>query len=62
VLPTSGELAVEADGIVVGHVRPGDVIGLSTVPDAAQVVRLGKTTFYQRAQRKLGLTGTPEAY
>jgi NAD+ kinase len=47
---------------VVGHVRPGDVIDLSTVPDAAQVVRLGKTTFYQRAQRKLGLTGTHEAY
>jgi NAD+ kinase len=61
VLPTSGELAVEADGIVVGHVRPGDVIGLSTVPDAAQVVRLGKTTFYQRAQRKLRLTGSAEA-
>ena len=61
VLPTSGELAVEADGIVVGHVRPGDVIDLSTVPDAAQVVRLGKTTFYQRAQRKLRLTGSAEA-
>ncbi len=61
VLPTSGELAVEADGIVVGHVRPGDVVGLNTVPDAAQVVRLGKTTFYQRAQRKLRLTGSAEA-
>jgi NAD+ kinase len=62
VLPTSGELAVEADGNVVGHVRPGDVIELSTVPGAAQVVRLGRTTFYQRAQRKLRLTGSAEAY
>ena len=62
VLPTSGELAVEADGIVVGHVHPGDVVELTTVPAAAQVVRLGRTTFYQRAQRKLGLTGSAEAY
>jgi NAD+ kinase len=62
VLPTSGELAVEADGIVVGHVHPGDVVELSTVPAAAQVVRLGRTTFYQRAQRKLRLTGSAEAY
>ncbi len=62
VLPTSGELAVEADGNVVGHVHPGDVIELGTVPGAANVVRLGKTTFYQRAQRKLRLTGSAEAY
>jgi NAD+ kinase len=62
VLPTSGELAVEADGNVVGHVRPGDVVELSTVPGAANVVRLGRTTFYQRAQRKLRLTGSAEAY
>ncbi|MGP7998009.1 MAG: NAD(+)/NADH kinase [Streptosporangiaceae bacterium] len=62
VLPTSGELAVEADGRVVGHVHPGDVVELSTVPDAANVVRLGRTTFYQRAQRKLRLTGSAEAY
>ena len=62
VLPTSGELAVEADGIVVGHVHPGDVVELSTVLAAALVVRLGRTTFYQRAQRKLGLTGSAEAY
>jgi len=62
VLPTSGELAVEADGNVVGHVRPGDIVELATVPGAAQVVRLGRTTFYQRAQRKLRLTGSAEAY
>ena len=62
VLPTSGELAVEADGIVVGRVRPGDRVDLDTVPDAAWVVRLGRTTFYQRAQRKLSVTGSLEAY
>ena len=62
VLPTSGELAVEADGIVVGHVNPGDTVQLRTLPAAAQVVRLGHTTFYQRAQRKLRLTGSAEAY
>jgi NAD+ kinase len=61
VLPTSGELAVEADGIVVGHVRPGDTVDLTVLPAAARVVRLGRTTFYQRAQRRLRLTGSAEA-
>ncbi len=61
VLPNSGELAVEADGIVVGYVHAGDTVELGTVPAAANVVRLGRTTFYQRAQRKLRLTGSAEA-
>jgi NAD+ kinase len=61
VLPNSGELAVEADGIVVGYVHAGDSVELGTVPAAANVVRLGRTTFYQRAQRKLRLTGSAEA-
>jgi NAD+ kinase len=61
VLPTSGELAVEADGRVIGEVGPGDVIDVSMVPAAAKVVRLGRTTFYQRAQRRLGLAGSAEA-
>lgn len=60
VLAASGELAVEADGLVVGHVRPGDVIELTLLPAAALVVRLGLTTFYQRAQRRLRLTGSAE--
>ena len=60
VLPTSAELAVEADGRVVGHVCPGDVVDLTLLPAAAQVVRLGLTTFYQRAQRRLRLTGSAE--
>jgi NAD+ kinase len=60
VLPVSGELAVEADGIVVGHARPGDTIDVTLLPGAAKVVRLGRTTFYQRAQRRLRLTGSAE--
>jgi NAD+ kinase len=59
-LPTSGRLAVEVDGQVAGYVRPGDRIELGARPSAAHVVRLGMTTFYQRARRKLGLTDSPE--
>ncbi|MBV6699972.1 NAD(+)/NADH kinase [Kitasatospora aureofaciens] len=60
VLPHSGDLAVEADGILVGHVSPGDVVDVTMLPAASRVVRLGHTTFYQRAQRKLRLTGSAE--
>ena len=59
-LPTSGRLAVEVDGEVAGYVGPGDRIELRARPSAARVVRLGMTTFYQRARRKLGLTDSPE--
>jgi NAD+ kinase len=61
ILPTSGELAVEADGQLVGYLRPGDVIDITLLPAAAKVVRLGRTTFYQRAQRRLRLSGSAEA-
>jgi NAD+ kinase len=60
VLAASGELAVEADGLVVGRVRPGDVVDFTLLPAAASVIRLGRTTFYQRAQRRLRLTGSVE--
>jgi len=60
VLEVSGKLAVEADGIVVGHVGPGDRIDITLLPGAGKVVRLGRTTFYQRAQRRLRLTGSAE--
>ena len=60
VLQRSSELAVEADGIVVGHMSPGDTSDLTLLPGAANVVRLGRTTFYQRAQRRLRLTGSAE--
>jgi len=61
ILPASGELAVEADGLLVGYLRPGDVLDINLLPAAARVVRLGRTTFYQRAQRRLRLTGSTEA-
>jgi NAD+ kinase len=58
VLPGSGELDIEADGSLAGRVFPGDRVALEGVPAAAAVVRLGRTTFYQRAQRKLRLDGS----
>jgi NAD+ kinase len=58
VLPGSGELDIEADGALAGRVFPGDRVALDGAPAAAAVVRLGRTTFYQRAQRKLRLDGS----
>jgi NAD+ kinase len=60
ILPGSGELAVEVDGQVEGRVAGGDQIELTPRPAAARVVRLGNTTFYQRARRKLRLTDSAE--
>jgi NAD+ kinase len=59
-LPSCGRLAVEVDGQVAAHVEPGDVIELRPRPGAAHVVRLGRTTFYERARRKLRLADSPE--
>jgi NAD+ kinase len=60
VLPGSGPLAIEVDGQVGAHVTAGDRIDLRPRPGAAHVVRLGRTTFYQRARRKLHLTDSAE--
>ena len=60
ILPTSGRLAVEVDGRVGAHVDVGDRIELRPRPGAAHVVRLGRTTFYERARRKLRLTDSAE--
>jgi NAD+ kinase len=60
ILPGSGRLAVEADGNVAGYVDPGDRIEVQSRPGAAHVVRFGRTTFYQRARRKLRLTDSAE--
>ena len=60
ILPASGRLAVEVDGQVAAHVGPGDLIELQPRPGAARVVRLGRTTFYERARRKLRLTDSAE--
>jgi NAD+ kinase len=51
---------VEIDGEVTTHVAPGDMVTVTARTDAARVVRLGRTTFYQRAQRKLGIIGSTE--
>jgi len=60
ILPDSGPLAVEADGNVRADVKPGDRIELLPRPAAARVVRLGRTTFYERVRRKLRLTDSAE--
>jgi NAD+ kinase len=60
ILPASGPVAVEVDGQVAGRVVPGDQIELRPRPGAAHVVRLGHTTFYERARRKLRLTDSAE--
>jgi len=59
-LPGSGTLAIEVDGRVAGHASPGDYLDITVRPAAARVVRLGHTTFYQRARRKLGISDSAE--
>ncbi len=59
-LPVSGELAVEVDGEVLAHLSSGDRLAITALPSAAQVVRLGGTTFYERARRKLRVSGSAE--
>jgi NAD+ kinase len=60
ILPGSGPLAIEVDGHVAAQVSAGDQIQLQPRPGAAHVVRLGHTTFYERARRKLRLTDSAE--
>jgi NAD+ kinase len=60
ILPASGRLAVEVDGVVAGYAGPGEQLELHGRPAAARVVRLGLTTFYERARRKLRLTDSAE--
>jgi NAD+ kinase len=60
ILPASGPLAVEADGAVIAQVSGGDRIDLRPRAGAARVIRLGRTTFYQRARRKLRVTDSAE--
>jgi NAD+ kinase len=59
-LPGSGRLAIEVDGRVAGYAHPGDFLDITPRPAAARVVRLGHTTFYQRARRKLGIADSAE--
>jgi NAD+ kinase len=45
---------------VARYVGPGDRVDLRARPNAARVIRLGMTTFYERARRKLRLTDSAE--
>ncbi|AGL19950.1 NAD(+)/NADH kinase [Actinoplanes sp. N902-109] len=60
VLPTSGRLAIEVDGIIQGYAGPGDCLKIVPVPAAAQVIRFGRTSFYERARRKLRVEGSAQ--
>lgn len=60
VLPSSGRLAVEVDGMLATYVAGGDNVLVTARSDGSHVVRLGRTTFYQRAQRKLGVSSSTE--
>ncbi|GGO01721.1 NAD kinase [Microbispora rosea subsp. aerata] len=60
VLPTSGQLAMEVDGAIGGYLCPGDRLTVTALRAAARVVRLGTTTFYERARRKLRVNGSAE--
>ena len=59
-LSTSGRLAVEVDGRLAGTVDPGQSVEVFLCARAGRVVRLGTTTFYQRARRKLRLADPAE--
>jgi NAD+ kinase len=62
VLADSGTLAVEVDGQLAAEVGPGDRISMQPRPGAAHVVRFGRTTFYERARRKLRLSDSAEIF
>jgi NAD+ kinase len=59
-LPASGRLAIEVDGQVASYLTAGERVDLRARPGGARVVRLGQTTFYQRARRKLRITDSAE--
>jgi NAD+ kinase len=59
-LPSSGRLAIEVDGQVSCYLNAGQHVDLRARPGGARVVRLGQTTFYQRARRKLRITDSAE--
>jgi NAD+ kinase len=60
VLARSGRLAVEVDGIIEGYVTEGEQLSIRPIPAAAQVIRLGSTSFYERARRKLRVEGSAQ--
>ncbi|WP_306209945.1 NAD(+)/NADH kinase [Actinoplanes sp. RD1] len=60
VAATSGRLAIEVDGIIQGYAEAGDKLRIQPVPGAAQVIRFGRTSFYERARRKLRVEGSAQ--
>jgi NAD+ kinase len=60
VLATSGRLAVEVDGIIQGYASAGEQLKIVPQPGAAQVIRFGRTSFYERARRKLRVEGSAQ--
>jgi NAD+ kinase len=60
VLAASGRLAVEVDGVIEGYAGAGETLKILAVRAGAQVVRLGRTTFYERARRKLRVEGSAQ--
>jgi NAD+ kinase len=60
VLASSGAIAVEVDGRVVGDLVPGDWLHVGVDQNAGSVVRLGQRSFYARARRKLHLSDSAE--
>jgi NAD+ kinase len=60
VLPGSGRLAVEVDGVIKGYATGGERLPITPVPAAARVIRLGRTSFYERARRKLRVEGSAQ--
>jgi NAD+ kinase len=60
VLESSGQLAVEVDGEMVGDLEPGDWLHVGVDLTAGSVVRLGHRSFYARARRKLHISDSAE--
>jgi NAD+ kinase len=59
-LPSCGRVAIEVDGQVSCYADAGQTIELRSRPGGANVVRLGETTFFERARRKLRITDSAE--
>ena len=59
VVGDSSSLALEVDGRANVDVPPGSRLTVDAVANAGRVIRLGRTSFAQRARRRLGIA---EAY
>ncbi len=56
VLPSGGTVVVESDGRRQTELEPGATVAVAASDTRGLLVRLGSTTFYARARRKLQLT------